>query len=122
VHSPRAASAFPLPPHKAPPPFMAAAGEPAPHRHAVLSSSPLYPIKGSPRAPLLLAPLLLPSSHAQRRRPKGPAGAPPLAADPLLRRFSIPSEPPGKTPLASSSFLCFPHRDWWPGGPVGRRR
>jgi hypothetical protein len=64
-------------------------GVPAPHRHVVLSSFPLYPIKGSTRARLLLAPLLLPSSHAQRGRLEG------------TRRSSAPrrrSAPPAPLP------------------------
>jgi hypothetical protein len=95
---------------------------PRPHRHAVLSSSPLYPIKGSPRAPLhprhsSSLPLL--SSTATTVAPPA-AGAPP--PDLFSWRSSLPSELAGDLPLSSSSFPCFPHRIWWPGGPVGRRR
>jgi hypothetical protein len=70
AHSSCAASAFPLPPHKAPPPFMAAAGVPAPPPPCRPLLFPRHPIKD----PLKL----LYSSHRssspfprpQRRRPE----------------------------------------------------
>jgi hypothetical protein len=55
----------------------ASAGEPAPH-HLRRPSSPLYPIKGSPRAPLHPAPLLLPSPIVQCRRRRSTARPPEL--------------------------------------------
>jgi hypothetical protein len=104
-----------------PPPLMA-------HRPSSATASPrplhfpIRPIKGQ-HHPLLhphRSPSL-PRTHSAAA-PKGPVGAPPLTVDPLLRRLSLPSELAGDFPLSSSSFLCFPRRIWWPGGPVGRRR
>jgi hypothetical protein len=94
------------------------------------SLSPLFPpaLPKAGREPDLL---LQPNSQRQPASPSpslpladtaAPRQAvsylPPLVADPLLRRLSLPSELPGESPLASSSFRCLPRRDWWPGGPV----
>jgi hypothetical protein len=84
----------PATPHRAPPPFMAAASVPAPPLPCHPLLFPLYPIKGSPRAPLHPAPLLLPSPLVQRRRRQStvhPPEPPPRSPLPtLLPPFRVP--------------------------------
>jgi hypothetical protein len=67
---------------------MAAADVPVAHHLNRAPSAPLYPIKGSPQAPLHPAPLLLLSPLVQRRRHRSAARPPePLPRSPLPALF-----------------------------------
>jgi hypothetical protein len=108
--------------HRAPPPLMAPAAtnrRPPPSRP---SPFPLTTIKGAPRPPLHPAPLPFFPPSPQQHRPELTARPPERRLDLLRRCLSLPSKLPGAFPLSSSSFLCLPRLDWWPVGPVGRRR
>jgi hypothetical protein len=91
------------PPSMAPPPV-----NPRPHRLRRPHPSPL-PYKRSPRAPLLLAPLLLAFSSPQRRRPRRPHRSSTAPPDLLLRRPSLLFKPPVSFLSFSSSFRYFSH-------------
>jgi hypothetical protein len=110
THSPRAASPLPFPeppPHRAPS-FMAAVGVPAPHRLCRPSLFPLYTIKHELGLLSISHRSSSPPPRLHNAAPKLHRRRSPLAANPFLRRLSLPSELPGESPLLSSSIWCFP--------------
>jgi hypothetical protein len=81
---------------------MAAAGVPAPHRLCRPSLFPIYTIKHELGLLSISHRSSSPPPRLHSAAPKLHRRRSPLAADPLLRRLSLPSELPGESSLLSS--------------------